>query len=120
MFALPAVLGVCWWLGGCGASGACSLPFRWRPCSRPFSMRGQASLRRVWSKRLNDAGRAGAVASLFSFGVQYLRGLKDRLYVARHLDRTPLLPQHAVAVDEKGAAIHAEVFLAVELFQFDH
>ena len=40
--------------------------------------------------------------------------------MARHFHAAPLLAQHALFVDQEGAAVNAEVFLAVELFQLDH
>ena len=40
--------------------------------------------------------------------------------MAGYLDPTPFVAQHAVLVDEEGAAINAEVLLAVEFFQLDH
>lgn len=40
--------------------------------------------------------------------------------MTRHLDPTPGLAQHTVPVDQEGAAVHAQVFLAVELLQLDH
>src|SRR5690606_36738304 len=52
--------------------------------------------------------------------VQSLRGLQHRLHMARHLHAAPFAAQHAVLVDQEGAAVHAHVFPAVELLQLDH
>ena len=65
-------------------------------------------------------GKAGAApAFLFLRVVQCLGGLEHGLD-AGHLHAAPFLTQYAVAVDEKGAAVHAEILLAVEFLQLDH
>ena len=59
---------------------------------------------------------AGWVSAL----VQRLCGGEHGVDVARYLYAAPLLAQHAFRVDEEGAAVDAQVFLAVELLQLDH
>ena len=78
------------------------------------------SRRPWWSSPAND-GRAGsAPAFLFLRVVQCLGGPEHGLDMTGHLHAAPFLTQYAVAVDEKGAAVHAEILLAVEFLQLDH
>ena len=77
--------------------------------------------RRPWWSSLANDGKGWLGASLlFLRVVQCLGGLEHGLDMTGHLHAAPFLTQYAVAVDEKGAAVHAEILLAVEFLQLDH
>ena len=65
-------------------------------------------------------GLALRPATQFLALLQCLCGLQHSFDMPWHLHPAPFLPQHAVSVDEEGASVYAEIFLAVELFQLDH
>ncbi len=64
--------------------------------------------------------KAPSQASIESGLVQCLSSRQNRINMPRHLHAAPFLTQYAILVDQERAAIHAHVFLAVELFQLDH